>query len=379
MSKRSFRTALLVVIGSLALVAALLGYFINRAISYPREAHEGTGRDVEIEVKTGMSFPAVASMLSDKGVIDKPTWFRLYAMWEGDTTNVKTGKYLIKDNLEPREVLKILVAGVKEVTVKVTLPEGKSMLEYFEILDGARVASAKELEAIARDKEFLAKHAISGDSVDGYLFPDTYQFRVGEKAMTVMERLVQRHQEVWNGLVARHPKDTAKLKEKLGWTDREILTMASIVEKEAVDPAERPRIAQVFINRLTSSSFKPHKLQTDPTIRYGCMVPVQKSAACIAWNEPCVKAGKPMGCDRLHRAQLDDADNPYNTYAREGLPPGPISNPGKASIEATLSPDGSDYFYFVATSKNSRNHAFAKTAEEHERNVKKYVASDDAP
>ena len=377
MSKRSFRTALAVVVGSLVIVAALLGYFIHRALSYPGEAHAGAGRDVEVEVKTGMSFPAVASMLSDKGVIEKPTWFRLYAMWEGDTTNVKTGKYLIKDNLTPREVLAMLVAGVKEVTVKVTLPEGKSMLEYFEILDAARVSPGKELEAIARDKEFLGKHAISGDSVDGYLFPDTYQFRVGEKAMTVMERLVQRHQEVFNGLVAKHPKDTAKLKDKLGWTDREILTMASIVEKEAVDPAERPRIAQVFINRLTSSSFKPHKLQTDPTIRYGCMVPVQKSSACVAWNEPCVKAKKPMGCDRLHRAQLDDADNPYNTYAHEGLPPGPISNPGKASIEATLSPDGSDYFYFVATSKNSRNHAFAKTAEEHERNVKKYVASDE--
>lgn len=379
MSKRSFRTALAVVVGSLVIVGVLLGYFIHRALSYPGEAHVGAGQDVEVEVKTGMSFPSVASMLAEKGVIEKPTWFRLYAMWEGDTTNVKTGKYLIKDNLTPREVLAILVAGVKEVTVKVTLPEGKSMLEYFEILDGARVASAKELEAIARDKDFLGKHAISGDSVDGYLFPDTYQFRVGEKPMTVMERLVQRHQEVWNALVAKHPKDTAKLKDKLGWTDREILTMASIVEKEAVDPAERPRIAQVFINRLTSPGFKPHKLQTDPTIRYGCMVPVQKSAACIAWNEPCVKAGKPMGCDRLHRAQLDDADNPYNTYAHEGLPPGPISNPGKASIEATLSPDGSEYFYFVATSKNSRNHAFAKTAEEHERNVKKYVASDDGP
>ncbi len=381
MSKRSFRTALAVVVGSLVIVAALLGYFIHRALSYPGEAHAGAGRDVEVEVKTGMSFPGVASMLSDKGVIEKPTWFRLYAMWEGDTTNVKTGKYLIKDNLTPREVLAMLVAGVKEVTVKVTLPEGKSMLEYFEIIDAARVAPAKELEAIARDKDFLGKHAISGDSVDGYLFPDTYQFRVGEKPMTVMERLVQRHQEVFNGLVAKHPKDTAKLKDKLGWSDRDILTMASIVEKEAVDPAERPRIAQVFINRLTSSSFKPHKLQTDPTIRYGCMVPLQKSKACIAWNEPCLKATppRPMGCDRLHRAQLDDADNPYNTYAHEGLPPGPISNPGKASIEATLAPDGSDYFYFVATSKTSRNHAFAKSAEEHERNVKKYVSSDDGP
>src|SRR4051812_46022844 len=362
MSKRSFRVALAVVVGSVVLVAALAGWFIHRALQYPDAQHAGPGAEIEIEIKAGMSFPSVATMLSSKGVIDRPTWFRIYAMWQGDTTNVKTGKYLIKDNLTPAQVLKVLVTGIKEVTTKVTLPEGKNMLEFFDLLGAARVAGASELETIARDREFLANHAITGESVEGYLFPDTYEFRIGEKPRAVLERLISRHQEVWQDLLAQHGRDAARLKDKLQWGDREILTMASIVEKEAVDPAERPRIAQVFINRLVSPSFKPHKLQTDPTIRYGCMVPVQKSAACIAWNEPCAKAGKPAGCDRLHRAQLDDADNAYNTYTHEGLPPGPISNPGKASIEATLSPDGSDYYYFVATSKNSRNHAFARTA-----------------
>ena len=88
------------------------------------------------------------------------------------------------------------------------------------------------------------------------------------------------------------------------------------------------------------------------------------------------EGGKPTGCDRLHRAQLDDKDNPYNTYQHEGLPPGPISNPGKASIEAMLAPDGSDYFFFVATSKGSRTHAFARTVDEHERNVDEVRAVD---
>src|SRR5688572_9756219 len=105
----------------------------------------------------------------------------MLAMWEGKTTEIKTGKYLIKDNLTPREVLAVLVAGVKEVTVKVTLPEGKNMLEYFEILDAAKVAPKAALEQRARDKTFLAKYAITSDTVDGQLFPDTYQFRVGEK------------------------------------------------------------------------------------------------------------------------------------------------------------------------------------------------------
>lgn len=375
MSKRSFRTALIIVIGSLAIVAAVLGGFLHTAISYPDEAHAGTGKDVEVEVVSGMSFPTVATKLAEAGVIEKPTWFRLFAMWHGKTTEVKTGKYLMKDNWTPREVLAKLVEGVKEVTVKVTLPEGKHMLEYFELLAQAKVADAKALEALARDKTFLAKFAITADTVDGHLFPDTYQFRLNEKPQVVLERLINRHREVWNELVNKHPKDTAKLKDKLGWTDRDILTMASIVEKEAVVATERPRIAQTFINRLTSSSFKPKKLETDPTIRYGCLVPPQKSQPCVAWIELCTKVGKPPGCERLRRAQLDDKDNPYNTYAHEGLPPGPISNPGRASIEATLSPDGSDYFFFVAKAKGASEHAFARTMAEHERNVAKYVSS----
>lgn len=376
MSKRSFRTALAIVVGTLLLLGGIVLFLVNRALAYSDEARDGTGAEIEVEIKQGMSFPEIASMLSEKGIIEKPTWFRLYAMWNGDTTRVKTGKYLLKDNLTPADVLAKLVEGVKEKTVKVTLPEGKHMLEYFEILEQAGVAKAKELEAIARDKDVIAKYAITGDSLDGYLFPDTYLFRVPEKPATVISRLITRHREVWNEVVSKNPRDTARLKDKLGWSDRDILVMASIVEKEAVDPKERPRIAQVFINRLTSPSFKPKKLQTDPTIRYGCLVPVQKSGPCTEWIEMCTKVGKPPGCERLRRAQLDDKDNAYNTYAHEGLPPGPVSNPGRASIAATISPDGSDYFYFVATSKNSRNHAFARTAAEHERNVQKYVESD---
>jgi UPF0755 protein len=375
-SKRPFRIALAIVVGSLALVALIIGIYVHRAIEYPDERHEGEGKDVEVEIATGMSFPAIASRLSERGVIEKPTWFRIFAMWEGKTADVKPGKYVMKDNLSPREVLKVIVAGVKEVTVKVTLPEGENMLEFFRRIETAKIANAKELEALARDRDFLGKYAITGDTADGYLFPDTYQFRLGEKPTVVLQRMITRHQEVWNEVVAKHSRDTAKLKEKMSWSDRDVLTMASIVEKEAVDPGERPRIAQVFINRLTSPNFRPRRLETDPTIRYGCLVPVRKSPPCVAWIEPCVRAGKPPGCERLRRAQLDDKDNIYNTYQHEGLPPGPISNPGRKSIEATLSPDNSDFLYFVATSKNSRTHAFARTLDEHNRNVRKYVAGD---
>lgn len=375
-SKRSFRLALIVVLGSLAIAAGIIAFFLHRAMSYPDEPHDGTGRDVEVEIASGMSFPAIATRLADQGVIARPTWFRMFAMWRGQTADVKPGKYLIKDNLTPREVLAIIIAGVAEATVRVTLPEGENMLELFRRLEEAKVARAVELEALARDRDFLAKYAIAGDTAEGYLFPDTYRFHVGERPHVVLQRLITRHREIWNQAMQKHAREASRLKDRLNWTDRDLLTLASIVEKEAVDPAERPRIAQVFLNRLTSSSFKPKRLETDPTIRYGCLVPKEKSPPCVAWIELCTKAGKPPGCERLRRAQLDDKDNPYNTYQHEGLPPGPIGNPGKKSIEATFAPDGSDYFFFVATSKSSRTHAFARTVAEHKRNVEKYVASD---
>jgi UPF0755 protein len=378
-SRRSFQIALLVVGGTLAVAAGVIAFFLHRAMSYPDEPHGGPGREIEVEIAPGMSFPAIASRLADRGVIERPTWFRMFAMWRGHTGDVKPGKYLLKDNLTPREVLEKIVAGVKELTVKVTLPEGENMLELFRRLEGAKVAPAAELEALARDRDFLARFAIAGDTAEGYLFPDTYQFRAGEKPHLVLQRLITRHQEIWNQAVQKHARDggrLVRLKDRLGWSDRDLLTLASIVEKEAIDPAERPRIAQVFINRLTSPTFKPKRLETDPTIRYGCLVPAQKSPPCVAWIERCTKAGKPPGCERLRRAQLDDKDNPYNTYQHEGLPPGPIGNPGRNAIEATLSPDGSDYYFFVATAKGSTRHAFARTLAEHRRNVEKYVASD---
>ena len=361
MAKRSFRIALGVVLTTLAIAIVLGVVFIRHALAYGETAHDGAGKDVEIEVTSGMSFPSVQQLLADKGVIDHPRWFHLLAMWEGHTTDVKPGKYLFKDNLAPHDVLAVLIKGIKDATVKVTIPEGKNMLEVFEILDTARVAHAPELEALARDKDFLTKHAIQGDTVEGYLFPDTYVFRIGDKPAVVLNRMITREQEVWNDLLAKHAREETRLEEKLKWTARDFLVMASIVEKEAVDPAERPRIAQVFMNRLTSPTFNPKRLETDPTIRYGCSVPLQKSAGCQGWDKK----------DRLHRAQLDDKDNPYNTYQHEGLPPGPISNPGRGALEAVLSPDNSDYLFFVA--KDARNHAFAKTLEDHKRNVEKYM------
>jgi len=363
MSKRAFRIALIAVISSLLVLAIVALLLVRKALRYPDDRHAGTGKQVAVEIHNGMSFPSIARTLADKEIIDKPTWFRLYAMWRGATSSIKSGNYTLRDDQTPKEVLDALLAGVKDITTDVAVPEGLNMLEVFAIIEKSGVAKSAELEKLARDPEFLQKHGIAGDSVDGYLFPATYNFRVPEKPQLVLERMIDKHREVWKDIATRHAKSLRKLEDKLKWSDHDVLTLASIVEKEAVRAEERPRIAQVFVNRLVDPDFKPKRLETDPTIRYGCEVPLVKSAACKAWDRG----------DRLHAEQLHDPDNPYNTYTHEGLPPGPISNPGKSAMEGAAEPDGSEYFYFVAKPDGSHSHAFARSFEEHKKNVDRYM------
>ncbi len=360
MSKRSFRIALGIVGASLLIVAVLAIVVVREALSYPDEGHAGSGADVSVSIDRGMSFPKIAERLHERGVVDKPMWFRLYAMHRGVTTKVRTGGYQLRDNMTPKEVLDTLLEGVKDVTISVTIPEGLHILEVFDIIDKAGIAERADLERLGRDRSYLEGLGIEGDTVEGFLFPDTYRFRVPTNAKTVVSAMVKQHRIVWDQVRRDKSKPLQKLKKKLGWTEREYLILASIVEKEAVAAAERPTIAQVFINRLTDRSFSPKRLDTDPTIRYGCTIPERKSAGCTKWDPS----------KRLRRAQLDDKDNPYNTYQHEGLPPGPICNPGKAAMAAAMDPDGSRYFFFV--SRNDGTHIFSRTRAQHERAVDKF-------
>jgi UPF0755 protein len=360
MSKRSFRIALGVVAGTVAIALIVSVVLLKQALSYPTKAHKGQGGEVSVEIRSGMSFPTIAEALHEKGVVDKPLWFRLYAMHRGATTKVRKGAYTLRDNMTPEEVLDELLKGVKEETVRVTIPEGRHFLEVFDIIDEAGVADKNALIGLARDGEFLRGLGIGAETIEGYLLPETYDFAKPTKPERVIKKMVQEHRKVWAELRQKHQKSVAKLSKKLEWSEHDLLIMASIVEKEAVVDEERSRIAQTFINRLVSPKFVPHRLDTDPTIRYGCMVPEIKSEPCKKWDES----------QRLRRAQLDDKDNPYNTYQHEGLPPGPICNPGREAIEATMTPDGSNYFFFV--SRNDGTHVFSATRAQHERAVDKF-------
>ena len=174
----------------------------------------------------------------------------------------------------------------------------------------------------------------------------------------VLEAMYRRHRRVYYRLGAKHSGAVKHLRKQLGWGRLEIVTMASIVEKETGKKHERPLIAGVFLNRLLFGHFQPKLLQTDPTIVYGCTVPLRKSPACLQFR------------GRIRRIHLNDAENRYNTYQHAKLPPGPIANPGHAALRAVIRPTTSKYLFFV--SKNDGSHYFSKTFAEHDRMVTKY-------
>ena len=361
MSRRSFRIALSIVGGTILLFAIAGIMFYVVAKGYPERKNPGSGEEVVVEIRRGLAFPAIAGALADAGVIDRPRWFRFYGMRRGITAKIKPGRYVMRTDMTPAQVIARLLKGVENKTVLVKIPEGLNMLEVFALIESKGVASAEDLERLGRDSSFLKGQNIAGQTVEGYLFPEGYQFIVPTPPEKVLIRLIDQHRKVWKRLAQKNKAGLAALRGKpLEWSERNVLTMASIVEKEAVVAEERPRIAQVFINRLVKPGFSPRRLDTDPTIRYGCTVPLNKSKACVEWS-----AG-----GRLYTKQLRDKDNPYNTYQHVGLPPGPICNPGEAAMAATMNPDGSEYFFFV--SRNNGTHVFSKTRAEHERAVDQF-------
>jgi UPF0755 protein len=261
--------------------------------------------------------------------------------------------------MTPKQVVDQLVSGAKDEEVTVKILEGKNIDDVAKALEDAGVCGAADALRAARDSSLVREAGLPGPTLEGYLFPDTYKFRPHTPARKAVMAMVNHFKKVYADVRAKNEKGARDLERVYSFGDREIVILASIVEKETGSREERPRIASVFLNRLRLASFKPKVLQTDPTIIYGCTVPELKSDACKKFD------GK-----NIRRIHLDDKDNPYNTYTHEGLPPGPISNPGRASLEAVFAPESTQFLYFV--SKNDGTHVFARSQKEHEANVDKY-------
>jgi UPF0755 protein len=336
------------------------GGFALDAYHFP-ERPQGVGKPTTVVIPKGASLTAVVAELEKAGVVTRPFLFRFYANQRGVAGKIKAGRYQLASSMSPKQVIDQLVAGAREDELQVTIPPGKNLVEVAQILEEAHICPAADALRAGRDPRLVVELGLPGPTLEGYLFPDTYKFRPQTPARRVLASMVRHFKLVWAEVRAAHEKGVQALARTYNFGDAQIITLASIVEKETGAKQERPRIAQVFLNRLHLASFKPKLLQTDPTIIYGCTVPELKSEACKKFE------------GRIRRIHLEDKENPYNTYTHEGLPPGPISNPGRASLEAVLAPDGTDYLYFV--SRNDGTHVFSKTRAEHEANVNRFQRS----
>ncbi len=292
------------------------------------------GEALIVSIPSGLSLRGVARLLEEKGIVSNDFRFMVLARWRGAARSLKAGEYEFSPAMTPDTVLSELVSG-RERLVSVTIPEGFTMVEIARILEQKEITGADDFLQLARNREKSAIPGVNNESLEGYLFPDTYHLRRLMKPEDVAAILVKRWREVFSSLGGETAGEDM--------TINEIMTLASIIEKETSSAQERPLVASVFLNRLK----KGMPLGADPTVIYG-----------IDHFD-----------GNLTRMDLR-TDTPYNTYVRKGLPPGPIANPGRESIAAALNPAHTDYLYFV--SKNDGTHLFSTNYEAHTRAVRKY-------
>jgi UPF0755 protein len=295
----------------------------------------GQAEPQTLVIEKGMPFSKTIETLHGKGVIDHPGFFKIYVMMMQAAPKVRAGEYTFPPGLTPAEVLDLLMKG-DFATRRITIPEGWSLKEIAKVLAAQGLVNEQAFLAKATDASFVRSLNLPVATLEGYLYPDTYEIYKPKDEGEVLKKLVGRFQEVWD-------RDFASQAAARGVTREEVVTLASIVEKETADKAERPLIASVFINRLRINM----PLATDPTVIYGI----------------------PNFNGNLTKADLN-RPGPYNTYQNIGLPPTPIANPGADAIRAVLNPAGTDYLYFV--SKNDGTHYFSRTEAEHSEAVRKY-------
>jgi UPF0755 protein len=293
--------------------------------------------EVAVVIPPDMFFPAIEKKLIDSRVILPDQRFRIAARLMLVSDSLKAGEYIFEGPLTPYQILRKLYKG-SMVQRPVTIPEGANLEQIAEILGRGGWLNPDHFLELAHNREFINELGLGVDSLEGYLFPDTYLFeRGGHDAAAMIRSMAAQMQKVLaeTGATAGQPRAGLDL--------HQLLTLASIVEKETGQALERPLIARVFLNRLR----KKMKLQTDPTVIYGI-----------------------KNFDgNLTRAHLREP-TPYNTYVIKGLPPGPIGNPGRAAIRAIMQPASGSYYYFV--SKNDGSHYFSRSLPEHNRAVNKY-------
>lgn len=315
------------------------------------------GRPVRFVVAPGTPARTIAQELQAAGLISDATLFEAYVRVNGLANRLEAGTFILTPNMTPVEIATAL-QNARAASITVTVPEGWRLEQTADYLSAAQVldgdvygqrASQGDLTGLDASRYRFLESRPAGTSLEGYLFPDTYELPLRE---TQASDLLSRQLDNFGSKVM--PIYTEALRQ--GATEMDlyaVLTLASIVEREAIVPGERPAIAGVYLNRLAAGM----KLEADPTVQYAMGYQPQADQW---WKRP------------VYLEEYSRVQSPYNTYLYPGLPPGPIASPGLDSIRAVLYPADHDYLYFVATPDGDGAHIFAKTFEEHAENVRRY-------
>ena len=330
MKKRLLIISIIICVGVLACfgLAADLWFYANKPISDNPEK-------IVVHLKPGQSFAKTTKILEEKGLINSPFRFNLISRFKGYDKKVQAGEYLLSETMTPLHILEKMARGEVKL-YKLTIPEGLNIYQIAELASQGDFAQKAAFIKTATDSAYAREKGIEADTLEGYLFPDTYFFPKGTTVKKIIETMVDRFRTVFSP----QWKEQAK---RIGFTPHQIVILASIIEKETGDPSERPVISSVFHNRLK----KKMRLESDPTVIYGI-----------------------KNFDgNLTRKHLKTR-TPYNTYKIRGLPAGPIANPGLKSLEAALYPAQTPYIYFV--SKKDSTHHFSTNLKDHNRAVRKY-------
>ena len=290
---------------------------------------EANAKPTQLKIVRGMSSQSIANQLVHKQLI-RSSWVFLFATHlSGASHRLQVGTYHLSGAMSIPQIIEHLRSG-KVITHQLVVPEGLTVAEIGKLWEKKGFGTAAAFNETASNSKWRINHKIEGKTLEGYLFPNTYQFPDGASAEVIIQIMLNEFERQWTTEMSEEART-------LGFSKHEIITLASIIETEARIPEERPLISSVFHNRLR----RGWKLQADPTALYGL--------------------GNP---DRPPRAADLRTDTPYNTYLYKGLPPGPICNPGIASIRAALRPVSADYMYFVAIG-NGKHH-FSRTLREHQ-------------
>jgi len=308
-------------------VSIIIATFLVTVFYWPQN---NMNKEIKITINHGESLSAISKKLQAEGVITNEKTFEMATKIRGLDTSIPVGTFLMKNVKVNHDIINHLVFGNPE-RKKVTLLEGWNIKQTSNHLSKEMGFDYNTIVEIVNNTIFINSLGIKSQSLEGYLYPDTYYFFEGEDVNSVIKRLVKEYKYFWTD-------SNITKASSISLTQHQVLTLASIIEGEAIYDSERPIISAVYHNRLKRGM----KLQADPTVQY------------------IIKDGP-------RRLLIKDLriKSPYNTYLYEGLPPGPINSPGFKSLNAALYPDKNDYLYFVA--KGDGYHTFSKNEKEHER------------